>query len=121
MPYSSVKTLGCHYSPSPSLIRGRCPTTHLDAKIHGLLSRPTPVSQPFLHTSPLLLRHSTILRGQGPRSLPRPHPPKLGPKAVIKSSFDQLPNSELNLDLFSIKLKNQAQVTFDNQLNCNMN
>ena len=47
--------------------------------------------------------------------------PKLGPKAVIKSSFDQLPNSELNLDVFSIKLKNHVQVTFENQLNFNTN
>ena len=121
MPYPSVKILGFHYSPSPSLIRGKCPTTHLDAKTHEPLSRPTPVSKPFLHTSPLLLRHSTILRGPGPRSLPCPHPAKLCPKAVIKSSFDQLPNSELNMDLFSTKLKNQAQVTYENQRNCNMN
>ena len=61
--HPSVKTRGFHYSTSPSPIRGRCPTTHLDAEIHGLLSRPTPVSQPFLHTSPLLLRPSTNFRG----------------------------------------------------------
>ena len=111
MPHPSVKTRGFHYSPFPS------PTIHLDAKIHGPLSRRTPVSQPFLPTSPLLLRHSTILRGPGPRSLPGPHPPpqKVGPTAVINSSFDQLPNSKLNLDLFAIKLTNHAQVTFENE------
>ena len=88
MPHPSVKTRGFHYSPFPS------PTIHLDAKIHGPLSRHTPVSQPFLPTSPLL----------GPRSLPGPHPPpKVGPTAVINSSFDQLPNSKVNLDLFAIK------------------
>ena len=46
------------------------------AKIHGPFSRPTPVSQPFLPTSPLLLRHSIIIRGPGPRSIPGPHPPQ---------------------------------------------
>ena len=42
-------------------------------------------------------------------------PKKVGPTAVINSSFDQLPNSKLNLHLFAIKLTNHAQVTFENE------
>ena len=117
MPHPSVETLGFHYSPSPSPIRGRCPTTHLDAEIHGLLSKPNLSFTPLFCCSDIVL--SSVAQAQG--HFLAPNPQKLGRKAVIKSSFDQLPNSELNLNLFIIKLKNHAQVTFENQLNFKTN
>ena len=74
---------------------------------------------PNLSFPPLLCYSDIVLsseaQAQGHFQAPTPPPKKGGPTAVINSSFDQLPNSELNLDLFAIKLTNHAQVTFENE------
>ena len=75
---------------------------------------------PNLSFPPLLCYSDIVLsseaQAQGHFQAPTPPPPKkVGPTAVINSSFDQLPNSKLNLDLFAIKLTNHAQVTFENE------
>ena len=74
---------------------------------------------PNLSFPPLLCYSDIVLsseaQAQGHFQAPTPLPQKVGPTAVINSSFDQLPNSKLNLDLFAIKLTNHAQVTFENE------
>ena len=88
-----------------------------------MVSCPGPPLCPNLSFTPLLCCSDIVLSSgaQAQGHFLALTPQKRGPKAVIKSSFDQLPNSELNLNLFIIKLKLHAQVTFENQLNFKMN